>query len=146
MLFAVARKLETVFIVADALDECSNEGNLREEFLELVKNMCTQSSSNIHLLVTSRSKPDISELLLLLPTTRAIPIQGSQITADIKLYIYKEISTDLKLRKFTSKEKGKNEETLGAGANGMYENTYHRSVAARLKPDYVAGFVGHSVS
>lgn len=97
-------------------------------------------------LVTSRPEPDISELLLSLPKTRAIPIQGSQITADIRLYIYKEIFTNLKLRKFTSKEKGKNEEILVAGANGMYENSYHRSVAARLKPDYITDFVGHSVS
>ena len=53
VLFVVARKLETVFIVADALGECPNDGNLKEELLELVKNMCIQSSLDIHLLVTS---------------------------------------------------------------------------------------------
>lgn len=145
-LFAVAKKLDTVFIVADALDECPNDGNLRKELLELMNEMCAQSPSNIHLLVTSRSEPDISELLLSLSTTRAIPIQGPQIESDIKLYICSEISTDSKLKKFPSKEKERIEKNLVARANGMYENSYPQSVAARLKFDSLTGFVGYFVS
>ena len=48
-LFEVAKKLDTVFIVADALDECPNDRNLRVDLLELIETMSTQSSSNIHL-------------------------------------------------------------------------------------------------
>lgn len=48
-LFEVAKKLDTVFIVADALDECPNDRNLRVDLLELIETMSTQSSSNMHL-------------------------------------------------------------------------------------------------
>lgn len=142
----MAKKLDAVFIVAGALDECPNDGNLRKELLELMNEMCAQSPSNIHLVITSRSEPDISELLLSLSTTRAIPIQGPQIESDIKLYICSEISTDSKLRKFPRKEKERIEKNLAARANGKYENTYPQSVAARLKFDFLTCFVGYFVS
>ena len=57
-LFAVAKKSDTIFIVADALDECPDDRNLRLDLLELIENMSTQSSSNVHLLVTSRSEQE----------------------------------------------------------------------------------------
>lgn len=118
-LFAVAEKFGDVFIVADALDECPKNGNLREELLELIKDMNTRSSSNIHLLVTSRPESDIEELLQSLSTTRVIPIQGSPIDADIKSYICNEISSDSKLKKFPIEEQKKIEKRLIAGADGM---------------------------
>ena len=118
-LFAVAEKFGDVFIVADALDECPKNGNLREELLELIKDINTRSSSNIHLLVTSRPESDIEELLQSLSTTRVIPIQGSPIDADIKSYICNEISSDSKLKKFPIEEQKKIEKRLIEGADGM---------------------------
>lgn len=73
-LFAVAKKFGDVFIVADALDKCPNNGTLQEELLKLIKDMSTRSSSNIHLLATSRPESNIEELLLSLSITRVIPI------------------------------------------------------------------------
>lgn len=118
-LFVVAQKFGDVFIVADALDECPNNGIIREELLELIKDMSTRSSSNIHLLVTSRLESDIEELLLSLSTTRVIPIQGSPLEADIKSYICNEISSNSKLKKIPIIEQKKIEKRLIAGANGM---------------------------
>ncbi|MCJ1347463.1 hypothetical protein MMC31_005688 [Peltigera leucophlebia] len=117
-LFAVVDKFGDVFIVADALDECPNNENLREELLELIKDMSTQSSSNIHLLVTSRPEPDIEELLLSLSTTRVISIQGSPIEADIKSYICHEISSESKLKKFPVEEQEKIKKRLLLGRMG----------------------------
>lgn len=119
VLFAVAEKFGDVFIVADALDECPNNGTLREELLELIKDMSTRSSSNIHLLVTSRPELDIGELLLSLSTTRVIPIQGPPLEADIKSYIRYEFSSNSKLKKIPMEEQKKVEKRLMAGANGM---------------------------
>lgn len=118
-LFAMAEKFDDVFIVADALDECPNDGTLREELLELIKDMSTRSSSNIHFLVTSRLESDIEELLLSLSTTRVIPIQGSSLEADINSYICNEISSNPKLKKIPIEEQKKIEKHLIAGANGM---------------------------
>ena len=118
-LYAMAEKFDDVFIVADALDECPNDGTLREELLELIKDMSTRSSSNIHFLVTSRLESDIEELLLSLSTTRVIPIQGSSLEADINSYICNEISSNPKLKKIPIEEQKKIEKHLIAGANGM---------------------------
>lgn len=115
----MAEKFDEVFIVADALDECPNDGTLRDELLELIKDMSTRSSSNIHLLVTSQRKSDIEELFRLISKTRVIPIQGSPLEADIKSYIRNEISSNSKLRKFPIEEQKKIEKRLVAGANGM---------------------------
>ena len=119
VLFAVAKKFDNVFIVADALDECPNDRKLREELLELIQDMSTQSSSNLHLLVTSRAEQDISERLLPLSSTRAISIQSSQIESDIKSYICYEISKDSKLKSFPAGQQENIQKTLLAGANGM---------------------------
>lgn len=118
-LYAMAEKFDDVFIVADALDECPNDGTLREELLELIKDMSTRSSSNIHFLVTSRLESDIEELLRSLSTTRVIPIQGSSLEADINSYICNEISSNPKLKKIPIEEQKKIEKHLIAGANGM---------------------------
>ena len=118
-LFAVAEKFGDVFIVADALDECPNNGTLREELLELIKDMSIRQSSNIHLLVTSRLESDIEELLLSLSTTRAIAIHGSPLDADIKSYICNEISSNSELKKIPIQEQRKIEKRLIAGADGM---------------------------
>lgn len=118
-LYAMAEKFDDVFIVADALDECPNDGTLREELLKLIKDMSTRSSSNIHFLVTSRLESDIEELLLSLSTTRVISIQGSSLEADINSYICNEISSNPKLKKIPIEEQKKIEKYLIAGANGM---------------------------
>ncbi|MCJ1345324.1 hypothetical protein MMC31_003531, partial [Peltigera leucophlebia] len=120
VLFAVAKNFDTVFIVADALDECPIDGKLREELLDLIKDMSTQSSSNVHLLVTSRAEQDISERLFPLSTTRAISIQSSKIDSDIKSYICHEISKDSKLKSFPAGQQENIQRTLLAGANGMF--------------------------
>jgi hypothetical protein len=119
-LFAEMKELD-IFIVADALDECpkGREKGFREELLELIVEVKAWPISNIHLLVTSRPEPDIGEKLTPLLTTKAISIQGSEVESDIKLYIGSQLSTDPKLRKWSSEVKEEIEKTLIAGAKGM---------------------------
>lgn len=55
VLYIVTKKLDTVFIVANTLDECPNNGTLQSDLLDLIVDMSIQSSSNLHLLVSHRS-------------------------------------------------------------------------------------------
>ncbi|KAH0533900.1 hypothetical protein FGG08_007482, partial [Glutinoglossum americanum] len=121
-LFAETKELDDIFIVTDALDECpkNKEKEFREELLELITEVKDWSTSNIHLLVTSRLEPDIEEALTPLLTARAISIQGSQVESDIKLHISSQLKTDPKLKQWPSEVKTEIEEALTAGANGMF--------------------------
>jgi hypothetical protein len=112
------RELEDVFIVIDALDECP-KGDERGELLRLIGDTKSWSLPNLHLLATSRKEPDIEDELTPLLTSVAIPIQGSEVESDIKLYIASELATDSKLRKWSSDIRAEIENTLAAGANGM---------------------------
>src|SRR5213079_1575060 len=99
-----SKNLKVVYIIADALDECSkNRG--REELLALIKEVKEWSLPNIHLLVTSRQESDIGEVLSPLLDIPAIPIKGSQVNADIELHIRDQLATDPKLMKWSKEVK-----------------------------------------
>jgi hypothetical protein len=95
-LFAVADELDDLFIVVDALDECPKDDGkeLRNELLDLITEIKSWSSSNIHLLVTSRLEYDIKEKLAPLLTAPAISIQGSEVEGDIKKHIKDQLATE----------------------------------------------------
>ena len=112
LLSLLVRDLEDVFIVIDALDECP-KGYERGELLQLIRDIKSWSLPNLHLLSTSRQEPDIEDELTPLLTSAAIPIQGSEVESDIKLYIASELATALA---FIA---GPSSYTLAAGANGM---------------------------
>jgi hypothetical protein len=52
----------TVYIVVDALDECSNDTGIREEFVSALKTL-QDKSSNLKLLITSRIFESIARLI-----------------------------------------------------------------------------------
>jgi hypothetical protein len=56
---AILAELKAVYIVVDALDECSVEDGTRHELLAHLDRL--QSGANIRLMVTSRHLPDILE-------------------------------------------------------------------------------------
>ena len=117
-LFAMMKKLQNVFMVIDALDECPRDGD-REEILGLIAEMKSWSPSNLHLLITSRQETDIEEKLVTLLTTPAISIQGSQVAPDIELYVNDQIATVTKWKKLEVGLRLEIKEALVKGANGM---------------------------
>jgi ankyrin repeat domain-containing protein 50 len=114
----IIKDLEDVFIVVDALDECPKNGD-RGELLEIITEIRAWSSSNMHLLVTSRLEPDIRETLTPLLTSQAISIQGAQVESDIKVHVVSQLAIDPRLKRWSSDIKTEIEKTLTAGANGM---------------------------
>ena len=118
MLFSAVESFADVFIVLDALDECSKNGE-REQLLATLSEMMSQSCGNLHILVTSRREPDIEKGLVLLLTHPAISVHGSELDLDIKKYISWQLATDLRLKKWPAEIKAEIENSLTAGANGM---------------------------
>jgi hypothetical protein len=74
-----------VFIVIDALDECPQmvDQREREKLLNLIRNLLSKHSKNLHILATSRPEPDIhSELKSYLNVNI-----GGVIDGDVKLFV-----------------------------------------------------------
>lgn len=78
MLTAVAKSYDRVFIIIDALDECSEE--TRRELLVSVRHL--QNETSINLLATSRPVPEIEELFQKYPR---LEIRASE--EDVELYL-----------------------------------------------------------
>jgi ankyrin repeat domain-containing protein 50 len=120
-LLAVADELHDLFIVVDALDECpKDEGKeRRNELLDLITEIKSWPTSNIHLLVTSRREPDIKEKLAPLLTAPAISLEGSEVGEDIEKHVKNQLATDPKLKGWSDDLKAHIERTLVEKANGM---------------------------
>ncbi|MCJ1437731.1 hypothetical protein MMC27_007118 [Xylographa pallens] len=116
-IYATGGDPQDIYIVLDALDECP-EGDLRDEVLKLITDLCSWSASKIHLIVTSRQESDIQEALIPLLTWPAIPIQGARVRGDIEAYVDHQITTYL--RRLSTDLKEEIKDTLLQGANGMF--------------------------
>jgi hypothetical protein len=112
-------ELQSIFIVIDALDECSRLDNERQEVLDLINEMGRWSHKSLHLLVTSRKEADIEETLRHLLTHPPISIQGSQVAADIELFIDNRLETGSKFKRLPPDLKLEIRAALVKGANGM---------------------------
>jgi hypothetical protein len=99
-----------IFLIIDALDECPNYDNERQELCTLLTEFSTWGLSNLHVLVTSRKERDIEEALAEIPTIVAIPIQNDLVDTDVRLH---------ELRKWSQNLKEEIETVLVTGANGM---------------------------
>ncbi|MCJ1385865.1 hypothetical protein MMC17_008989 [Xylographa soralifera] len=116
-IYATGNDLQDIYIVLDALDECP-KGDLRDELLSLIKDICSWSPSNIHLVVTGRQESDIQKALSPLLSGPAISIQGAQVRRDIEAYVDHQIT--IYLGRLSTDLKKEVKDTLLQGANGMF--------------------------
>ncbi|KAL9038976.1 MAG: hypothetical protein Q9214_005064 [Letrouitia sp. 1 TL-2023] len=103
-----------IFLVFDALDECSD----REQLLDLIETIIDWKLENVHILATSRKETDISEMLESLHTS-PIPIQNNYVNADIQKYVSQKLKNDKKLKKWPEMVQSEIQETLMKGARGI---------------------------
>jgi hypothetical protein len=107
------------FVLIDALDECPSNDGAREQVCKLLVEICSWSLPGLHILATSRKKPDIQEILSAIISLKTVPIQNAEVNADIQLYVNSEIQKEPKLRAWAEKVE-EMERTLVDKANGMY--------------------------
>jgi hypothetical protein len=81
-LLDILEAFNDVFIILDALDECTE----RKDLLDWIKEMTSWRKGKLHLLATSRSEEDISKPLRLLDPDH-ISIKQGLVTRDIERYI-----------------------------------------------------------
>ena len=105
---------ERVYIVVDALDECTDQ----EELFDLLKSIRDWKLECLSILVTSRDEPDIRECVLPTPK-QEIRLQNSAIDNDVRLFIAETLQKDKRLQDW-SDIFSEIEEALTNGAHGMF--------------------------
>ena len=91
ILRAMARCTDEVCVVLDALDEAQ----ARQKLLSWIRDFANSESTNIHLIVTSRSERDIeSALSKWMDPSESISIQCEVVDEDIRAYLCARISSD----------------------------------------------------
>jgi len=114
--------LPTVYIVMDAIDECSNSSDVvapRERILQLVEKLVGLQLPNVRICAVSRPEADIrSSLEPLASHTVSLHDQDGQ-KQDISYYVKSIISSHRNMRKWRQKDKEMVINKLCAEANGM---------------------------
>ena len=105
--------LET-FIIVDALDEC----NEISQVTLWLKKLVTAGGGKLHVLITSRDRPDITNQFSRVPQQQIIHLDDFT-DPDIKLYIDLKMQEFEKLVLWNQETQTKIREHLLAGAGGM---------------------------
>jgi len=113
---------ETVYIIADALDECPNDRGLpssREKILMLVKELVDLRLPNLRICITSRPEIDIRNFLRPLASQQVSLHDETGQKQDIADYVKSVVRSDLKMRRWRTEDKELVINTLSERANGM---------------------------
>ena len=111
-----------IYIIIDALDESPNfpgRPSLREEVLDLIKDLVDLELPNLHLCVASRPEVDIREVLEPLTSLKISLHEENGQKEDIIKYIKSVIRSDRSMRKWTEADKQLVIDTLSDRADGM---------------------------
>ena len=108
------QSFQRVYIVLDALDECTEQ----EELFDLLTKMRLWHVESLCILVTSRDEPDIRNALNPTKEQEAL-LQNSSVDEDIVFHIAETLKKDRKLQEW-SEMFPEIEESLTKGAKGMF--------------------------
>ena len=111
-----------VYVIIDALDECSNTFGMptpREKVLKFVEELVDLHLTNLHICITSRPEVDITLSLDPLPFKQiSLHTEGGQVQ-DIVDYIKFVVHTDPKMRRWRATDKKMVVEVLTKKVDGM---------------------------
>ncbi|KAH8598562.1 hypothetical protein B0O99DRAFT_567007, partial [Bisporella sp. PMI_857] len=121
-LLHMIQQVGEVYIILDALDECSTRGGAKG-LLSWMKGLLSQERKHVHLLVTSRPEEDIKSALN--GIGRQVPVQGDLVDRDIYAYIYARVREDDGLKRWRSRPdvQEKIETQLKEQSKGMFRWT-----------------------
>lgn len=122
VLQAAIQAFGSVYIVVDALDECSDI----DEVMDIISNISRWRLQNLHLICTSRWSAVIDESMKgLVQTTDVVQIQSKNVENDISAFVAEQLKRDPKMKRWESRPKIQEEirSTLTKQADGMYENS-----------------------
>jgi hypothetical protein len=114
-LLLILDAFDDVYIVLDALDECTE----RKELLKWIKDMTSWRKGKLHLLGTSRQVEDVSKYLRSLDPDHVCMMEDL-ITCDIEKYIDSILHQDDAFEHWDSEVKATIKNKLLENAGGMY--------------------------
>ena len=117
-LHQIMKSFEEIFIVLDALDECSD----RQGLLEDIEQFKHWTDVNLHILSTSRREKDIEERMEPLARCEGkIRLDSMHINEDIRAFVHEKLQTDVKLKRWGKEPKAQQEieNALMDKAHGM---------------------------
>jgi hypothetical protein len=115
----VMQQFMHVYVVLDALDECTQ----RPELMEVLETVAGWQLDNVHLLMTSRKERDIeSSLESYVKKEDTVCLQRDVVDKDIQRYVQQRLSDDKALAKWNKDTvvRQEIETALTNGARGMY--------------------------
>ena len=115
MLQKAIPKFKNVFIVVDALDECTE----LDELLELLEIIHQWKLAPLHLVTTSRTYYNIEESLLSL-VSHTVLVEDSSIRDDIGVYVDNKLNHARPFSQLGSELRESIRKTLISGAHGMF--------------------------
>ena len=110
----ILQNFSRVYILLDALDECTD----REDLLEFIEALMGWNINNFHLLATSRKENDIAKSLEPLVSCQ-LCIQSALVDPDIRVHILERLSNDPQLKKWPADVQKEIEDTIMRDSNGM---------------------------
>jgi hypothetical protein len=111
-----------IYLIMDALDECPNDSgipSLRENVLNLVKELVELRRPNLRLCITSRPELEIRATLQPLATQQVSLHDEIGQKQDINIYITSVVRSDTRMRKWLDSDKNMVIERLTEKADGM---------------------------
>jgi ankyrin repeat domain-containing protein 50 len=108
-------RLASKYIILDALDECTDFGDLSE----FLGDLADSKLKGLHIMVTSRREKDIEEQLKPI-TDHNINIQNAVVDEDIRIYVQDRLTTDSKLKKWPASVRDEIVTVMMEKADGMY--------------------------
>ncbi|KAF1933118.1 uncharacterized protein M421DRAFT_24692, partial [Didymella exigua CBS 183.55] len=115
----VAQEFAHVYVVVDALDECTQ----RSELMNMLETVAGWRLDNLRLLMTSRKERDIENSLEeFIKDDDTICLQGDVVDQDIQLYVQQRLRVDKGLAKWNKDAAVRQEieDVLMGGARGMF--------------------------
>ena len=119
-LYVILNGLNSVYIIIDALDECTE----RDKVLSWIRQIVFQNVPNLHIIVTSRPEREIEDVLQPLDLGCVDIVRDAE-NVDIEKYIDQELQTDHKLNRWEKVIQEDIKMALITGAQGMYVSYLH---------------------
>ena len=117
ILLASIRSCSTVYLLMDALDECPQDHEIRQDVLARVERL-TQEAPNLRILATSRELDRIRKSMEAL-TAEPLRVTTRAVDDDIKIFLASETSRDRSLRELSPQMRVLIENTIASQADGM---------------------------
>ena len=119
-------RIESKYIIVDALDECTD----REDLLTIFCDLVDSKLKGLRVMATSRRERDIEEKLEPI-ADHNINIQSAVVDKDIQVYVRDRLAIDSKLKKWPQSVRDEITTVMMKKANGMYVHAFCVCVCLR---------------